>query len=77
MKRGTFGVHAAQSGVPIVRLQKLMGHAAPYMTLRYMKHAPEAYFAEDAARIAGSIAGNPETRADSDEKPPKGLLKSV
>ncbi len=75
--RHTYGVHAAHSGVPIVRLQKLMGHATPHMTLRYMKHAPEAYFAEDAARIASSIGGNPETVADADEKPPKRLLKSV
>ena len=55
--RHTFGVHAAQSGVPIVRLQKLMGHATPHMTLRYMKHAPEAYFDEDAALIAASLSG--------------------
>ena len=25
--------------------------------MRYMKHAPEAYFAEDAARVAGSLTG--------------------
>jgi hypothetical protein len=30
--RHTFGVHAAQAGVPIVRLQKLMGHATAAMT---------------------------------------------
>jgi integrase len=30
--RHTFGVHAAQAGVPIVRLQKLLGHATPHMT---------------------------------------------
>ncbi len=75
--RHTFGVHAAQSGVPIVRLQKLMGHATPHMTLRYMKHAPEAYFAEDAARIAGSIGGNREAVAHADKKPSNGLLRSV
>lgn len=27
------------------------------MTLRYMKHAPENYFAEDAARVATSLSG--------------------
>ncbi len=32
---------AAQAGVPIVRLQKLLGHATPHMTLRYVKHAPD------------------------------------
>lgn len=25
--------------------------------MRYMKHAPEAYFAEDAARVAASLQG--------------------
>ncbi len=30
------------------------------MTMRYMKRAPEAYFAEDAARIAASMAADPE-----------------
>lgn len=25
--------------------------------MRYIKHAPEAYFAEDAARVAGSLTG--------------------
>jgi integrase len=44
-------VHAAQAGVPIVRLQKLLGHATPVMTMRYMKHAPEAYLDQDAAAI--------------------------
>lgn len=61
--RHTFGVHAAQAGVPVVRLQKLLGHASPLMTLRYMKHAPEAYFAEDAARIAGSMTSDAEAEA--------------
>jgi integrase len=55
--RHTFGVHCAQAGVPIVRLQKLLGHASPHMTLRYMKHAPESYFQEDAAKVAASIGG--------------------
>jgi hypothetical protein len=39
------------------RLQKLLGHSSPLMTMRYMKHAPEAYFAEDAARVAASLQG--------------------
>ena len=55
--RHTFGVHAAQAGVPIPRLQRLFGHTTPLMTLRYMKHAPESYFREDAASIAASITG--------------------
>ena len=53
--RHTFAVHAAQSGVPIPRIQKLLGHATVAMAMRYMKHAPEAYFAEDAAKVAMSL----------------------
>ncbi len=44
-------IHAAQAGIPIVRLQKLLGHADPTMTMRYMKHAPEAYLDQDASAI--------------------------
>ena len=35
----------------------LPGHASPHMTLRYMKHAPESYFQEDAAKVAASLSG--------------------
>lgn len=63
--RHTYGVHAAQSAVPIVRLQKLLGHATPQMTLRYMQHAPEAYLDADGERIADSMT------AASDENSPK------
>ncbi len=59
--RHTYGVIAAQAGVPLPRIQKLMGHATPHMTMRYMKHAPEAYFEEDAAKIATAIAGRSST----------------
>jgi integrase len=61
--RHTFGVHCAQAGVPIVRLQKLLGHATPHMTLRYMGHAPESYFAEDAAKVAASMTSDTEAEA--------------
>ena len=61
--RHTFGVHAAQAGVPIVRLQKLMGHATPAMTLRYMRHAPEAYLDEDAGKIAAHMQHDAEAEA--------------
>ena len=63
--RHTFGVHCAQAGVPIVRLQKLLGHATPHMTLRYMKHAPESYFAEDAAKVAASLTGAQDRETDA------------
>lgn len=55
--RHTFAVHAAMAGVPIVRLQKLLGHATASMTLRYMRHAPESYLDEDAAAIEAHMAG--------------------
>ncbi|MBA3317105.1 MAG: site-specific integrase [Gemmatimonadales bacterium] len=63
--RHSFGVHCAQAGVPIVRLQKLLGHASPHMTLRYMKHAPESYFQEDAAKVAASISGKRNREAEA------------
>ena len=55
--RHTFGVHAAQAGVPIPRLQRLLGHATSAMTMRYASHAPSNYFVEDAERIAASLDG--------------------
>jgi integrase len=55
--RHTFAVHAAMSGVPIVRLQKLLGHAQAQMTMRYMQHAPEAFLDADAERIALQMDG--------------------
>jgi integrase len=63
--RHTFGVHCAQAGVPIARLQKLLGHASPHMTLRYMKHSPESYSAEDAAKVAASISGARNCEAEA------------
>ena len=41
-----------------MRLQKLLGHTTPLMTLRYMKHGPESYFREDAASIAHPSRGS-------------------
>lgn len=35
------------------------------MTLRYMKHAPESCFAEDAAKIAASLTGTRNREADA------------
>lgn len=63
--RHTFGVHAAQAGVPIVRLQKLLGHATPQMTLRYMRHAPESYIDEDGSAIAEHMAGKTDQERDA------------
>ncbi len=61
--RHTFAVHAAQAGVAIVRLQKLLGHATAAMTMRYMKHAPEAYIVEDGEAIARQMSGEADREA--------------
>ncbi|HUS07282.1 MAG TPA: tyrosine-type recombinase/integrase [Bryobacteraceae bacterium] len=71
--RHTFGVHGAQNGVPLPRLQKLMGHASPVMTMRYMAHAPDSYLASDAALIDASM--NRPTEATVQQRPM--LLKVV
>lgn len=63
--RHTFGVHCAQAGIPIVRIQRLLGHSTPVMALRYMQHAPENYFAEDAARVAASLSGAADREASA------------
>jgi len=63
--RHTFAVHAAQAGIPIVRLQQLVGHADPTMTLRYMRHAPEAYLDQDASAIAAHMTGAGDREAEA------------
>jgi integrase len=63
--RHTFGVHSARAGVPIARLQKLLGHASAIMTMRYLRHAPESFFAEDAAKIAASVSGAQDREAEA------------
>jgi hypothetical protein len=55
--RHTFAVHAVLSRVPIVRLQKILGHSTPTMTMRCMRHAPDDFFAQDAAKVAASLTG--------------------
>jgi hypothetical protein len=35
------------------------------MTMRYARHAPEAYFVEDAAKIAASLSGTTDREADA------------
>lgn len=55
--RHTFAVHWLLGGSPLVRLQKILGHATAAMTMRYMRHAPDGFFAEDAAKVAASLSG--------------------
>ncbi len=75
--RHTFAVHAAQAGVPIVRMQKLLGHATATMTLRYMKHAPEAFLDEDAASVAVHLAGANSPEAEARVKAARRGLKQA
>jgi hypothetical protein len=53
------------AGLLLPRLQKLLGHATPAMTMRYARHAPEAYFVEDASRIAASLSGAADREAEA------------
>jgi integrase len=62
--RHTFDVHAIMSGVPLVGVQKLMGHSTPHMTLRYMQHSPQAFLADDAALISASMTAPVDEKAD-------------
>jgi hypothetical protein len=54
-----------RAGVAIAPLQKPLGHATTAMALRYMKYAPEAYFAEDAAQVAASRTGLPDREREA------------
>jgi len=38
--------------------------------MRYMKHAPEAYFAEDAARVAASLQRVAKSQASEEVATP-------
>jgi integrase len=62
--RHTFGVHWVQAGLPLPRLQKILGHATPVMTMRYTRHAPEAFFAGDAATMEASLSGAVDREAE-------------
>ena len=48
-----------------MRLQKLLSHADPTMTMRYMKHAPEAYLDEDAAAIVARMTGENDRESEA------------
>lgn len=66
--RHTFGVHCILAGVPVPRLQKLLGHATPSMAPRYAQHAPQPFFEEDAARLAESLGRQGPEEADERAK---------
>ncbi len=54
--------------LPLPRLQKILGHATPAIMLRYAFHAPEAFFADDAAKIAASLSGTVDREAEAVRK---------
>lgn len=75
--RHTFGVHAVLAGIALPRIQRIMGHATPAMTLRYAQHAPSGYFAADTAALARSLLGASElgkssSNSSSSDFDPKG-----
>jgi hypothetical protein len=53
-----------QNGVPLPRLQKLLGHATPAMVMRYAAHSPEAYLDADAAQVAAALLGKTDQEAE-------------
>jgi integrase len=63
--RHTFGVHCVLAGIPLTRIQMMLGHATPGVTLRYARHAVEAHFSEDAAKLAASLSGAVDREADA------------
>jgi len=71
--RRTFAVHALASGIPLARVQRLLGHRTAAMTLRYAQHAPEPHAENDAARVEASMVG----AADSEAQAVRELLKVV
>ncbi len=75
--RHTFAVHAMMAGVPLPRLQKLLGHSSPIMSLRYMRHAPEAFLDADAAAVASHMAGATDLEAAARAAAARAGLKVV
>jgi integrase len=73
--RHTFAVHAVRNGVPIARLQKLLGHTTPVMTMRNLGHAPESYLDADAQRVAESLTGVLDKEQDARAALARGSLK--
>jgi integrase len=71
--RRTFAVHALASGIPLARVQRILGHRTPAMTLRYAQHAPEPHADDDAARVETSMVG----AADHEARALRELLKVV
>lgn len=69
--RRTFAVHGLKNSVPLSRVQRILGHRTPAMTIRYSQHAPEPHADDDAARIEASMTG----AADRETQAVRELLK--
>ncbi len=63
--------------VPLPRLQKLLGHSTPILSLRYMRHAPEAFLDEDAAAVASHLSGAADLEAAARAAAARAGLKVV
>lgn len=75
--RHTFAVHAMMASVPLPRLQKLLGHSTAIMSLRYMRHAPEAFLDADAAAVASHLSGATDLEAAARAAAARAGLKVV
>lgn len=75
--RHTFAVHAAMAGVPIPRLQKLLGHATAVMALRYARHSPEAYLDADAEAIAGHMVARKDKEREARAKAARERIRTA
>jgi integrase len=53
--RHTFATHLILAGIPIPRVQRLLGHSTPAMTIRYARHLPDEHFNGDAQRLSQSL----------------------
>ena len=69
--RRTFAVHGLKNGVPLSRVQRILGHRTPAMTIRYSQHAPEPHGDNDAGKIEASMTG----AADREAQAVRELLK--
>jgi integrase len=56
--RHTFASHWMLNGGELFKLQQVLGHASPQMTMRYAHFAPAA-FASDYARLGPALATEP------------------
>ena len=54
--RHTFAINALMGGILSARLQRMLGHSAPAITLAYAQHLPNDYFVGDAQLLSKSLS---------------------